>query len=62
MNQVFDRIGEYNEIIEEDDSSPSPNSNQTNKKIRKVWYQDKTWFLQCCFDLIKSVDQELTVV
>ena len=36
MNQVFDKIGEYNEVIEEDESDPNPNSNQTDKKIRKV--------------------------
>ena len=39
MNQVFDRIGEYNEVTQEDGSNPSPNSNQTNTKIRKVSIQ-----------------------
>ena len=39
MNQVFDKIGEYNEVIEEDESDPNPNSNQTDKKVRKVSYK-----------------------
>ena len=39
MNQVFDKIGEYNEVIEEDESDPNPNSNQTDKKVRKVCHK-----------------------
>ena len=37
MNQVFDRIGEYNEVDYVDSNSNSePNSNETNKKVQKV--------------------------
>ena len=34
MNQVFDRIGEYNEVIDESTSEEGSNSNDT--KVQKV--------------------------
>ena len=37
MNQVFDRIGEYDEVDYVDSNSNSePNSNETNRKVQKV--------------------------
>ena len=40
MNQVFDRIGEYDEVEYVDsDSNSEPNSNETNRKVQKVTFK-----------------------